>query len=108
MLFYHSRKKALIKYNTHHVYPTNIEEALLSHPDVLEAAAYGVYDPLTQERVMAAVVLKPGANVTEAALTDYANSRLTDMEHIRGGVKFVKEFPTNPQGKVIRSKLLDL
>ncbi len=81
---------------------------MIKHPDVVEVGVYGIPDPTVQERVAAVVVKKPGSKLTEKELLNFSNSRLEDVKHVRGGIKFIDTIPRNPQGKILRAKLTTL
>src|SRR5262249_51126010 len=57
------RSKEAIVTGGENVWPAEVENALLAHPDVVDAVVYGVDDAVWGERVEAAVVLAPGAGV---------------------------------------------
>ena len=82
-----------------------IEDAILKHPDVSEAAAIGVADALRGQSVKAFVVTKRAG---DAAFTDeiqqLVRSRLSQHEYPRQ-IAFVNELPKTPAGKVHRKKL---
>jgi acyl-CoA synthetase (AMP-forming)/AMP-acid ligase II len=86
------------------VYPREVEEALSSHPAVLEAAVAGRPDPLWGERVHAAVVLRPGARVTAEELAAHVEERTAAYKKPRS-IDFVRELPRNAAGKVLRRAL---
>jgi acyl-CoA synthetase (AMP-forming)/AMP-acid ligase II len=53
-----------------------VEQVLLSHPAVANAAAFPVCSPLAEDEVMAAVILQPGQQLTEAQLIEFCEPRL--------------------------------
>ena len=63
-LYFDGRLKELIKYKNFHLYPNELEEIILSHKDVQDAAVFGKPEPSVQELVTALVVQKPGSNVS--------------------------------------------
>ena len=107
-LFYDGRLKELIKYKNFHLYPNELEEMLLRHKDVQDAAVFGKPEPSVQELVTALVVRKPGANVTTEELRKLVDEQVDMHKQLRGGVHFVQKIPRNPQGKILRKKLIDL
>ena len=69
------RSKDVIISGGTNIYPREVEEALLTHPDVREVSAIGVPDPDWGEIVVACVVLEQGATPTTASLTRIASPR---------------------------------
>jgi acyl-CoA synthetase (AMP-forming)/AMP-acid ligase II len=86
------------------VYPREVEDALSSHPSVLEAAVVGRPDPEWGETVHAVVVLRDGAKPDEAALARHVASRTAPFKKPRS-FEFVSELPKNAAGKVLRRAL---
>ena len=104
--FITGRLKELIIKGGENIAPREIDEALLSHPAVLEAAAVGVPDPAYGQEILAAVVLKPGAALTEQALREFCLEVLGRYKTPRD-IRFVDELPKGASGKVQRLKLLE-
>ncbi len=86
------------------VYPREVEEALSSHPAVLEAAVVGRPHPEWGETVHAAVVLRRGRNVDAGALADHCARLTADYKKPRS-IDFVEELPRNSSGKILRRAL---
>ncbi len=104
--FVTGRIKELIIKGGENIAPREIDEALLAHPAVLEAAAVGIPDKNYGQDILAAVVLKPGAAADEAALREHCIAQLGRYK-TPGVFRFVDELPKGPSGKVQRLKLLD-
>ena len=62
------------------IYPKEVEDILYRHPKVLEAAVYGVPDKIWGQRVHAAVVLKPGEEMTAEELFEYCQRDLASYK----------------------------
>jgi long-chain acyl-CoA synthetase len=98
------RVRDLVNVGGFKVYPREVEEALESHPAVLEAAVVGVPHPLTGETVKAWVVLRPGAQATPVAILDHAATRLARFKR-PAILEIVTELPRATTGKVARRTL---
>jgi len=86
------------------VYPREVEEALSSHPAVLESAVVGRADPQWGERIHAVVVLRPGGAASEAELAEHVAARTAAYKKPRS-FEFTSELPKNAAGKVLRRAL---
>ena len=87
--------------------PGEIEDCLLRHPAVANAAVVGKKDPLRTEIVKAFIVLRAGAAASDALiadLQDFVRARLAAYEYPRE-IAFVDELPLTTSGKVIRRAL---
>ena len=101
------RRKELIIKGGENIAPREIDEALLAHPDVVEAAAFAIPDSDYGQRVSAAVKLTEEATVTEADLlaltrTAVGSFKAPDRVHI------LPDLPKGPSGKVQRLRLADM
>jgi fatty-acyl-CoA synthase len=93
------RIKDMIIRGGENVYPREIEEFFYSHPDVEDVQVIGVPDERFGEEIMAQVKLRPGADVTEDELRQFAQARIAHFKVPRY-VKFVDGFPLTVTGKV--------
>lgn len=84
--------------------PAAIEDALMAHPQVRQAAVFGVRDAELVEQVHAAVELHSGAGRTSCDLRDYVAATLTP-EHTPVSVSVWPELPLTPSGKPDRAHL---
>ena len=103
-LFIVGRIKEVINRGGQKVAPAEVEEALLSHPDVVEAAAFPISHTRLGEDVAAAVVLRPDAKVGAQTLRDFAGKRLARFK-VPGLIRIVPEIPKGAAGKIKRSEL---
>jgi carnitine-CoA ligase len=81
-----------------------VEQVLLSHSAVANAATFPVRSPLAEDEVMAAVILQAGQQLTEAELIAFCEPRLPYFAVPRY-LEFVPELPTADNGKVQKHKL---
>lgn len=97
------RRKELIIVNGFNVYPREIEEVLLQHPDVEEAAVVGMPDPRTGEAVKAYAVTRSTAT-TATDLLGFTELRLARFKR-PSQVEIVSELPHSLTGKVVKGRL---
>jgi amino acid adenylation domain-containing protein len=103
-LFIVGRIKDVINRGGQKVAPAEVEEALLDHPDVLEAAAFPISHRRLGEDVGAAVVLRPDAKLSASRLRDFARERLAKFK-VPGLIRIVPEIPKVAGGKIRRAGL---
>ena len=104
-LYLVDRAKDLIIVSGFNVYPAEVEEVLLEHPDVLEAGVVGVPHPHTGEAVKALVVLSADSKAHEESLITWCLDHLARYK-CPSKVLFVDELPRNANGKVVRRSLV--
>jgi long-chain acyl-CoA synthetase len=105
-VFVTGRIKELIIKGGENIAPREIDEALLSHPAVADAAAVGIPDPHYGQEILACVQLRPDAACSEAELREHCRHELGAFKTPKR-FRFVSELPRGPSGKVQRLKLLD-
>jgi crotonobetaine/carnitine-CoA ligase len=98
------RRKEIIRRRGENVAPAEIEEALASHPDVLEAAVVGVPSELSEEDIKAFVVLRDGADADLDGLRDWAAQRLTPFK-VPSQYEVLGELPHTATGRVAKHRL---
>jgi fatty-acyl-CoA synthase len=103
-LFIDGRDDDMIVSGGENLFPGEVEEALMAHPEIVEAAVIGVPDEQYGQRLRSFVALRPGASLTEQDVKDYVKSRLARFKVPRD-VIFVEALPRNPTGKVIKRQL---
>lgn len=99
------RKKDMIIAGGYNVYPREIEEVLMMHPAVVEAAVAGVPDPKRGETVKAWIVKKPGDATTEAEIVEWSKTQLAKYKYPRL-IEFRSELPKTTVGKVLKRDLV--
>jgi long-chain acyl-CoA synthetase len=99
------RKKELIKPGGFQVWPREVEEAISSHPKVLEVGVGGIPDPNRGEAVKAWVVVKPGENITVEELRAYCKEHLAPYK-VPSHIEFRNELPKTTVGKILRRELV--
>jgi fatty-acyl-CoA synthase len=104
------RAKDVIKSGGEWISSVELENHLMAHPAVLEAAVVGVPDPKWDERPLATVVLKPGATATVEELRDFLGARIARWQ-LPERWAFIEAVPKTSVGKfdkkVIRTQYAD-
>lgn len=98
------RIKDMIIRGGENIYPKEIEGVLAEHPAVLEAAVIGAPHAMLGEVPVAAVVLMPGAEVSEEELIEHCRIGLTKIK-VPARIEFVRDLPRNPVGKVDKPRM---
>ena len=106
-LYIEGRLKDVIRSGAMSVVPQEVEETLLRHPAVAEAAVIGVPDREWGEMVIAFIALKPGASADHAALDTHCRSHLAPYKRPREFM-FLAELPKSHYGKVLKGDLAKL
>ncbi|ODU05972.1 MAG: hypothetical protein ABS81_06030 [Pseudonocardia sp. SCN 72-86] len=100
-LYFDGRLKEMIKPGGENVAPAEVERVLLQHPDVVDAAVFGVPDPDLIEVVCASVQLRPGTTVSEEELRRFCRRRLANFRVPRG-IQVVEAWPLTESGKIVK------
>jgi len=103
-VFILDRKKDMIMRGGNKVYSVELEYLLVSHPDIAEAAVFGVPDRLAYESVAAYVVPAAGRSVDTATVQTWVAGRMADFAVPRH-VRVVDEIPRNRTGKIDKKGL---
>jgi acyl-CoA synthetase (AMP-forming)/AMP-acid ligase II len=82
------------------IYPAEIENVILSHPQVRDVAVIGQASPKWGESPLA-VVVKGEAGLTEEAVIQHCQGKLARYKQPKA-VRFVDEIPRNPSGKILK------
>ncbi len=98
------RMKDAIRRRGENVSSYEVEQVLLSHPDVAAAAAFPVRSELAEDEVMVAIVPRDGHLLTPAVLAEYCNGRMPAFA-IPRFIEFVSALPMTENGKVQKFRL---
>lgn len=101
------RKKDMIIAAGFNIYPNEIDDILMSHPDILEACTIGVPDTYRGETVKAYVALKPGASLSEEEVIAYCRENLAAYKVPRS-IVFIDAIPKTTVGKILRRAVREL
>ena len=102
--FIMDRKKDMVIVGGYNVYPREVDEVLLEHPDVLEGVSVGIPDGVRGEALKAYIVPRPGVELTKADIVGWCRQRLASYKVPRL-VEFREELPKTIVGKVLRRAL---
>ena len=100
------RLKDIINRGGEQIAPREIDDVLLTHPDVREAVAFAVPHPTLGESIAAAVTIREGRTVSEMAVRQFASAHLPDF-NIPYRILVVDTIPKGPTGKVRRTQFAD-
>jgi len=98
------RSKDLIISGGSNIYPREVEEVLLTHPDVAECSVVGVPDPEWGESVLAFVVARPGKAPDAVALDRLCLDSIARFKRPKA-YRFVEALPKNAYGKILKTEL---
>ncbi len=98
------RSKDMIIRGGYNVYPREIEEVLMTHPDVSLAAVIGVPHESHGEEIKAFVILEDGATVTKDELVTWGKEQMAAYKYPRT-VEFVPSLPMTATGKILKREL---
>jgi crotonobetaine/carnitine-CoA ligase len=102
--FFIGRQKEAIRRRGENISAFEVEEGVLLHPDVLEAAAIGVASELTEEEVKVCVVRRPGSELSYERLVEHCQRALAKFQVPRY-IEWVDELPKTPTGKISKHSL---
>jgi len=95
------RLKDMINVSGFKVYPTEVENVIYQHHEVVEVAVYGVPDAIKGEIVKANIVCKTNSQITESEITEFCSQRMAKYK-VPHQIQFVNSLPKNPTGKVMK------
>jgi len=100
-LYIMDRKADMIISGGVNIYPVEIEDLLIKHPKVLEAAVIGVPDEKWGESLLAVIVPKNGMDVTLEEISSFCEGKIAKFK-IPRFVQNVRELPKSPAGKILK------
>jgi long-chain acyl-CoA synthetase len=103
-LYIHDRVKDMIVSGGENIYPAEVENCLMSHPDIADVAVIGVPSEKWGETVKALVVRKEGADVSPDDIIKFAKERIASFK-CPTSVDWVDALPRNPSGKILKREL---
>ena len=106
-LFVEGRDDEMIVSGGENVFPKEVEDTLVRHEAVTEAAALGVEDEDFGQRLRAFVVLEPGREAGEKELKDHVKGNLARYK-VPSEIWFIDELPRNATGKVLKRVLREM
>ena len=98
------RIKDIIIRSGENIYPREVEEFLLTHPEVKDIQVFGVSDKKYGEQVCAWIVLSEGSVLTEDEIKLHCRARISYFK-IPFYIRFVTEFPMTVTGKIQKFKM---
>ena len=101
-LYLVDRKKDMIISGGTNVFPKDIEEIIVQHPAVREAAVFGIPSEKWGETPLAAVILNQPNAITEKALCDWINERVDAKNQRISAVVIMEDFPRSTAGKTLK------
>ena len=98
------RKKDMIISGGMNIYPAEIEAALEAHPDIFEAAVFGIPNEEWGESVHAVIVRRPDSALDDAAVESHAREHLANYK-IPRSIDWMDELPKTGSGKILKREL---
>ncbi|EEF50945.1 4-coumarate--CoA ligase-like 9 [Ricinus communis] len=106
-VFIVDRLKELIKYKGYQVAPAELEQLLLSHPEIADAAVIPYPNEEAGQIPIAFIVKQPQSSLNEKDIMDFVAKQVAPYKKIRR-VAFVNSIPKSPSGKILRKDLRDM
>ena len=103
-LFIHDRVKDMIVSGGENVYPAEIENAIISHPDIADVAVVGIPSDRWGESPLALIVPAEGADPSQEDVIAHCAERLARFK-LPSKVERIAEIPRNPSGKILKVEL---
>lgn len=103
-LYFVGRLKDMVRRRGENISAAEVELGIETHPEVLESAVIGVPSEMTEEEVMACVVVRPGSTLTPRDLADHCASRMARFMVPRY-IRFMSALPKTPTDKAEKFRL---
>ncbi len=103
-VYIHDRVKDMIISGGENIYPAEVENALMSHPDIADVAVIGVPSDKWGETVKAIVVVAAGTDPSETDIIEFARSKIAHYK-CPTSVDRIDVLPRNPSGKILKTEL---
>ncbi len=103
-LYIVDRKKDMVISGGINIYPREVEEVLVTHPQISDVAVIGVPDEKWGESLKAFIVLRGKASLDAEAVAEFCEGRISRIK-IPRGVEVVDAIPRNATGKVLKTEL---
>ncbi|KAL3476724.1 hypothetical protein BJX99DRAFT_270263 [Aspergillus californicus] len=105
------RSKDMIKFKGFQIAPTELEDILLEHPIVRDAAVIGVWNDEMQTEVPLAYIVPKGDTVNSdgvaISIMEHLKSKVVHYKHLRGGILWISQIPKSASGKILKRELRD-
>jgi len=98
------RVKDVIIRVVENIFSVELEEFFINHPDILEAAVFGVPDLQVGEEVCVYLRVREGIQLSEADIVKYCSDKVAEYK-IPRYIRFIKEFPRTSMGKILKPAL---
>ena len=100
------RKKDMINVGGEKVFPSEVEDMMLDHPQIKDLVIVGIPDEIKGEAPKAFIQLQEGETATEAEIREYCKSKMAPYK-VPVAVQFIEEVPRSASGKALRRTLQD-
>ncbi|KAL2868797.1 acyl--CoA ligase [Aspergillus lucknowensis] len=111
-LYITDRAKDMIKFKGYQIAPTELEDILLDHPAVSDAAVIGVWNEEMQTEVPLAYIVRKGeaenrGDGVALSIMEHLKSKVVHYKRLRGGIIWISQIPKSPSGKILKRALRD-
>jgi long-chain acyl-CoA synthetase len=106
-LYIEDRAKDMVLRGGENVYSAEVESAIYEHPDVYEAAVFGVPDERLGEEVAAVITRRPGSTLDADELRHFLTGTLSSFKVPSRIAVSDERLPRNPSGKILKRELRD-